>query len=108
MCLFGRSTPGEIHEEDAALRLAKLSSVEGGDFTGPSEGKMVLSARREGLLRVNVPLLTAINTIGDITISTLPDHYPAQPGDKLASMRIVPLVTQEEQIRQAEQLCREK
>ena len=68
---------------------------------------MVLTVRREGLLRVNVPLLTAINTIGDITISTLPDHYPAQPGDKLASMRIVPLVTQEEQIRQAEQLCRE-
>ena len=98
---------GEIHEEDAALRLAKLSAVEGGDFTGPSEGKMVLTARWEGLLRVNVPLLTAINTIGDITISTLPDHYPAQPGDKLASMRIVPLVTQEEQIRQAEQLCRE-
>lgn len=98
---------GEIHEEDAARRLAALSAVEGGDFTGPSEGKMVLTARREGLLRVNVPLLRAVNSIGDITISTLPDHYPVKPGDKLASMRIVPLVTQERQILRAEQLCRE-
>ena len=97
---------GEIHEEDAALRLAALSAVEGGTFTGPSEGKMVLTAQKSGLLRVNVPLLTAINSIGDITISTLPDHYPVQPGDKLASVRIVPLVTQETQICKAEELCR--
>jgi len=98
---------GEVHEEDAALRLAKLSAVEGGSFTGPSEGKMVLTAQRSGLLRVNVPLLTAVNSIGDITISTLPDHYPVQPGDKLASMRIVPLVTQAAQLEEADRLCRE-
>lgn len=68
---------------------------------------MVLTARRAGLLRVNVPLLRAVNSIGDITVATLPDHYPAQPGDKLASMRIVPLVTQECRILEAERLCRE-
>lgn len=98
---------GEIHEEDAALRLSKLAAVRDGSFTGPSEGKMVLTAQRSGLFRVNVPLLNAINSIGDITICTLPDHYPVQPGAKLASMRIVPLVTEERQIEEAERLCRE-
>lgn len=98
---------GEIHEEDAALRLSKLTAAEGASFTGPSEGKMVLTADRPGQLRVNVPLLHAVNSIGDITISTLPDHYPCQKGSKLASMRIVPLVTQEGQILEAERLCRE-
>lgn len=68
---------------------------------------MVLTAQRSGLFRVNVPLLNAINSIGDITICTLPDHYPVQPGAKLASMRIVPLVTEERQIEEAERLCRE-
>ena len=43
--------------------------------------------------------------IGDITISTLPDHFPVEEGARLASMRIVPLVTQEEQIIKAEKLC---
>lgn len=99
---------GEIHEEDAAIRLAKLAAVEHGSFTGPSEGKMVLTANCAGQLRVNVPLLNTINSIGDITISTLPDHYPCQKGSKLAAMRIVPLVTQEAQIIEAERLCRER
>ncbi len=96
---------GEIHEEDAALRLAALAQVENGTFSGPSEGKMVLSAQCPGQFRVNLDLLRQINSIGDITICTLPDHYPVQPGAKLASMRIVPLVTKEDNIRRAEQLC---
>lgn len=98
---------GEIHEEDAALRLSKLCQVEGGEYTGPSEGKMVQRAAVRGMFRVNIPLQRAINSIGDITISSLPDHYPAEVGDKLCSMRIIPLVTQESQIEEAERLCRE-
>ena len=98
---------GEIHEEDAARRLATLAQVENGTFSGPSEGKMVLTAQCSGQFRVNLTLLQQINSIGDITICTLPDHYPVQPGAKLASMRIVPLVTKEDNIRRAEQLCAE-
>ena len=96
---------GEIHEEDAALRLAELAKMEGGTFSGPSEGKMVLTAQCPGMFRVNVDLLRRIDSIPDITICTLPDHYPVQAGAKLASMRIVPLVTKEENIIKAEQLC---
>ena len=98
---------GEIHEEDAAIRLSKLCAVEGGVYSGPSEGKMVQKAGARGLFRVNVPLQRAINSIGDITISSIPDHYPVEVGGKLCSMRIIPLVTQENQIVEAERLCRE-
>ena len=96
---------GEIHEEDAALRMAAMAPVEGAHYTAPSEGKVLLLADREGMFRVDTDLLREINSIGDITISTLPDHYPARPGMRLASMRIVPLVTKEEQIIRAEALC---
>ena len=97
---------GEIHEEDAALRMAAMAPVDGAHYTAPSEGKVLLLADREGMFRVDTDLLREINSIGDITISTLPDHYPARPGMRLASMRIVPLVTKEEQIIQAEALCK--
>ena len=97
---------GEIHEEDAALRMAAMAPAEGAHYTAPSEGKVLLMADIRGMFRVNTRLLEKINAIGDITISTLPDHYPAEPGARLASMRIVPLVTKEEQIIRAEQLCR--
>ena len=99
---------GEIHEEDAALRMAAMAPVEGAHYTAPSEGKVLLMADQRGMFRVDAALLQKINSIGDITISTLPDHYPVEPGARLASMRIVPLVTKEEQILRAEQLCAEK
>jgi len=97
---------GEIHEEDAALRLAALAPMENAEYTGPSEGKMTLTAKEDGLFRVNRPLLDAINEIGDITIVTLPDHYPVKKGMKLAGERIVPLVCQESEIVRAEELVK--
>ena len=96
---------GEIHEDDCAERMAAMAPVEGAHYTAPSEGKVQLIADQRGMFRVNRPLLNQINSIGDLTSCTLPDHYPVVPGARLASMRIVPLVTQEAQIQQAEALC---
>lgn len=97
---------GELHEEDCALRLAAMAPVPEAHYEGPSEGKMLLIADGRGMFRVDTELLRQINAIGDITITAIPDHYPAEPGMRLASMRIVPLVTREEQILRAEELCR--
>lgn len=99
---------GEIHEEDCARRMAAMAPVEGAHYNGPSEGKVLLMADTRGMFRVNTALLHQINSIGDITICTLPDHFPVEAGDRLASMRIVPLVTKEEQIIQAEALCKDQ
>lgn len=99
------SNAGEIHEEDCALRMAAMAPVPQAHYTEPSEGKVLLFADERGLFRVNRHLLNQLNSIGDITISTLPDHYPVEVGARLASMRIVPLVTQETQIIEAERLC---
>ena len=97
---------GELHEEDCALRLAAMAPVEGAHYEGPSEGKMLLKADIRGQFRLDKELLRKINSIGDITITALPDHYPVEAGARLASMRIVPLVTKESQIVQAETLCK--
>ena len=99
---------GEIHEDDCARRMAAMAPVEGAHYTEPAEGKVLLLADRRGMFRVNRELLHRINSIGDITICTLPDHYPVEAGARLASMRIVPLVTREEQIIEAERLCSEE
>lgn len=96
---------GEIHEDDCARRMAAMAPVEGARYTEPAEGKVLLLSEQRGMFRVNRRLLNKINSIGDITICTLPDHYPVEAGARLASMRIVPLVTKEEQIIEAERLC---
>lgn len=99
---------GEIHEEDAARRLSQMTNVNGAHYGSISEGKIQLFADQDGMFRVDKALLAAVNRIGDITITTLPDHYPVKAGDRLASMRIVPLVTEERQIAEAEALCADK
>lgn len=99
---------GEIHEEDAARRMAAAIGAPFSHYEGPSEGKMVLKADCAGMFRVNTALQRKLNSIGDITITTLPDHYGVVPGSRLASMRIVPLVTQERQIAELEALCKEE
>ena len=99
---------GEIHEEDAARRLSQMTTVDGAHYGSVSEGKIQLFADQDGMFRVDKALLAAVNRIGDITITTLPDHYPVKSGDRLASMRIVPLVTEERQIAETEALCADK
>lgn len=99
---------GEIHEDDAARRLSQMTAVDGAHYGSISEGKVQLFADQDGMFRVDKALLAAVNRIGDITITTLPDHYPVKAGDRLASMRIVPLVTEERQIAEAEALCADK
>lgn len=98
---------GEIHEEDAAYRMAAMSRTEGTHITDVSEGKVLMIADERGMFRVNTELLKQINRIGDLTLTSLPDHYPVEAGARLASMRIVPLVTKEAQMIEAEALCRE-
>ena len=76
---------GEIHEEDAARRLSQMTTVNGAHYGSISEGKVQLFADQDGMFRVDKALLAAVNRIGDITITTLPDHYPVKAGDRLAS-----------------------
>ena len=99
---------GEIHEEDAAIRLSNMTHVDNAHYTDVSEGKILLIADTEGMFVVDKNLLDKINMIGDITIATIPNHYHVHKGDRLASMRIVPLFTKKEQIIEAENLCKNK
>ena len=98
----------EIHEEDAAIRLSKMTNVKNAHYTDVSEGKILLIADTDGMFVVDTQLLTEINSIGDITIATLPNHYKVKKGARLASIRIVPLVTKIEQIEKAESLAKDK
>jgi molybdopterin biosynthesis enzyme len=96
----------EIHEEEAALRIAAAISGEGVEFTKPSEGRVNLKSTMHGLLKINIELLKELNSIGDILISTLHNNTVAHLGMMVTGTKIVPLFTDEERIIRAEQLCK--
>src|SRR3989304_6022998 len=67
---------GELHEEDAARRLARAAAGKNISFTDPVEGRVNLVAEVPGLLKVDADLLYRFNELGDLILATLPsDRY---------------------------------
>ncbi len=99
--------PGEVHEDDAAFRLA--TALTGGGVTfdpRASEGKIQLKAAHRGLLKVNVPALTEINMVPDISCSARHTNTVVEKGDVIAGVRAIPLIIDEENLRAAEKIAR--
>jgi len=97
---------GELHEDEAARRIARAISGRGIRLRGPREGKIDFLAKTSGLLKVNTALLTRINSLGSIIVSTRHNRTSAQPGEVVAGTRIIPLTIQEGKIRKIEEIGR--
>jgi hypothetical protein len=93
---------GMLHENEAAERLAAICRNANMKQSGVSEGKIELSAECRGLFRVDAARLNAVNAVDDIVIATRHTLTPVEKGDKLAGMRVIPLVIPEERLAQAE------
>jgi len=65
---------GEVHEEEAALRIAKAVASPKMKLTDPKEGRINIKSSVLGLLKVNKPLLKEINSITDVVLATLHDN----------------------------------
>ena len=83
----------EIHENEAATLLAESLAGQGIAMSAsPEEGKITLTAARDGLLRVNVDALYRFNLLGEVMCATLHDNTPVQKGETVAATRLIPLV----------------
>ncbi len=97
--------PGMLHENDGAERLCALSKGPYMDRNEVKEGKIELFAQKDGLFQVDEERLCAINAIGDIIIATRHRDSAVKAGDKLAGMRVIPLIVPESLLAQAEALA---
>lgn len=95
-------TPGMVHENDAAERLLALCGQENMTHSEVKEGKIELKAACDGLFQVDSRRLIAVNSIEDIMIATRKGNTAVKKGDKLAGMRVIPLIIEEERLRAAE------
>jgi len=98
---------GFIHEDEAALRLAKAAKGRGITMKGPAEGKVELVAEYTGLLKINVNLLDLINDIDQVVLATIHSNQVVPAGVNVAGCRVVPLVIESAKIEKAEYLCGE-
>jgi hypothetical protein len=97
----------ELHEEDAARRLAKAAAGPNLTLTGPSEGRFNLVAEISGLLKIDSDLLYRFNSLGNLMMATLASDRYVNKGDVVAGTRTIPVVVKEDLIQRAEALCQD-
>ena len=99
--------PGFLHEDVGAARLLALCGSAHMYATQVKEGKIELLAECDGLFQVDAVRLLAINMCEELVIATRKGGTAVKKGDKLAGMRVIPLVIREERLRAAEQAAGE-
>ncbi len=100
--------PGMLHENEAAERLLALTMNANMTRSGVKEGKIELFAAADGVFLVDSARLNAINAIDEITIATRRGNFPVRAGDKLAGMRVIPLVIEKSKLDAAKAVAGEK
>ena len=90
-----------LHEDEAAEILRDMCMNDGMSASKPKEGKIELTAERDGLFLVDRERLRAVNSFGRMMIATRPGGVAVKAGDKLCGTRIIPLVIEKEAMAQA-------
>src|SRR4030088_1479293 len=98
--------PGDVHEDEAARRLAAALSGPGLAMQGPVQSQARLIAQHRGLVRVRADLVDAINALGYISVFTLMDGQAVAEGEEVAGCKVTPVAVPGNLIAAAEQMCR--
>ncbi len=93
-----------LHENEAALRLAKLAAGPGLTWTEPNQGRVNLIAEEAGLLKVKAELLQQINNLPEIILATLHNHRVVKEGQVVAGTRVVPVAVEQTIVEAAEKI----
>ena len=97
----------KIHENEAAIAMARAASGQGLEISDPSEGKVNMIASWDGLLKIDRARLSRINSIEYISMASLHGNIPVKKGQIVAGTRIIPLVTERSRILEVETICAE-
>lgn len=92
----------DVHEDEAAYRIASKAAGRGIELSKPSEGKIELRAATDGLLKIDRERLFRLVSQDEIMFATIHENVVVRKGDKLAGTRIIPLFVAESVMQTAE------
>jgi hypothetical protein len=81
---------GELHEDDAALRLAASVAGPGLAVRGPNQSRVDLIAEAHGVANVRIADLERVNRIDPLEVFTVFDGQVVEAGDLVASVKVAP------------------
>lgn len=98
---------GELHEDDAAIRLAEALYGDHLLLSEPHEGKVSIKSELLGLAEIDKELVDLINDLGEIALATIKSKTVVKPGKPLAATRAIPLVVPKTKVETVERLVAE-
>ncbi|MDO5010021.1 MAG: molybdopterin-binding protein [Intestinibacter bartlettii] len=101
-------TEGVLHENEAAEYLRDICMNENMSQSEVKEGKIELISEIDGLLKIDVDKLRAVNSLGEMMIATRHTNTVVKKGDKLAGTRIIPLLIEQEKMEKAKEVAGDK
>ncbi len=93
---------GDLHEEEAGARLARAVVGDGVAVKGYTGGQWTLVATRRGLLGIARDALADANAQDGISVFSLFDGQPVEPGETVAKAKVTPLVIPDHVLRAVE------
>ena len=82
---------GDVHEDDAAARIAQSVAGPGVAPTTAFTGRCNIVADAAGVVRIDQTAVNRLNGIDEsVTIATLPDLAKVEPGQIVATIKIIP------------------
>jgi len=94
-----------LHEDEAALRMAKAFAGRNVELSEPHEGKINLKAAVDGIVKIDRTFVDRVNSIPFTVLATLKTNTPVQKQQKIAGTRVIPLIMEEESVLQIESLA---
>ncbi|MFC5446866.1 molybdopterin-binding protein [Paenibacillus aestuarii] len=96
---------GYLHEDEAAIRMARAIAGEHVVLTEPHEGKVNVKSAIDGLVKINRAFVDHVNAIDQIVMSTVRSNTVVKQGASLVGTRVIPLIVEEAKIVEIERLA---
>jgi hypothetical protein len=98
---------GDLHEDEAAARLARAVAGGGLEVLPPKQSRLDLAARFDGVLHVRIPALTRLNSEDQLEVFTLFHGQAVTRGDVVASVKVAPHVLAARVVEAGEAIARD-
>lgn len=94
-----------IHEDEAALSLARHAAGPGLKWDQPNQGRVNLRAVHDGLLKIDVDRLNRLNNLDDVIMATAHNNRTVIKEQIVAGTRVTPLAIRRDFLEEAEEIC---
>ena len=99
-----------IHENDAVMFIVEKLNLDKEFFeiSDIREGKINITAKEDGILKIDINTLNKINKIGEIILVTKYNNSYIKKGETVAATRVIPLLIEKKQLNEMKEIVKDR